>query len=151
MVQGLLVEFSIRLSAAATDNAANMLGAVRDLGCYQFGCAAHTLQLTVRESIFPIEPPLQKCRDITAFFHRSPQATETLTKLIKHFDHDATSFKIRIDVATRWNTLLFMLRDIIKFSQAISGALAALPSASVTALTETELKRIVELEKLLIT
>ncbi len=132
-----------------TDNAANMVGTVRDLGVYQFGCAAHTLQLTVRDSTALVEPLLERCRSIAAYFHRSPQATETLSKFNKTLNPDSSGCKIRIDVPTRWNSLLLMLKDIIKLHQPIAATLASLPSAKVAPLNETELNRVIGLEKLL--
>jgi hypothetical protein len=144
-----MVEFNLTPSGATTDNAANMAGTVRRLGWFHFGCAAHTIQLTVRESVEQIQPLLDHCRSIASFFHRSPQAFEMLEKYIAVFHTHITTPTIRIDVATRWNSLLDMLKDILKCPVAIKHTLEAFPAAKTSPLSETELSRVKELVTLL--
>jgi len=70
-----------RLVAAVTDNAANMLLAIRGLRWVHVPCAAHSLQLSLRpvwEHFPPILEMLEKFRTVVTYYHTSCLAAHQL-------------------------------------------------------------------------
>ena len=70
-----------KVVAIVTDNASNMVAAVKITGWTHIHCFAHTLNLVVQEAI-KNDPTLllikKKCKDIVTFFHQSVNAAEKL-------------------------------------------------------------------------
>ena len=67
-----------------TDNAANVVAAVRHTGWTHVPFFAHTLNLSVSEAIkadTKIHQLRKSCRDIVSFFHRSVKASENLKEI----------------------------------------------------------------------
>ena len=97
-----------------TDNAANCVADIRLLGWRHLPCFAHTLNLTVQESIKSDNVVVQlqrKCRDIVSYFHRSVEATQKLKEIQKQIGLDE---KKRVaDVETRWNSSFYMFQRIV--------------------------------------
>ena len=70
--------------AMVTDNAANVVAAVRHTGWTHVPFFAHTLNLSVSEAIkadTKIHQLRKSCRDIVSFFHRSVKASENLKEI----------------------------------------------------------------------
>ena len=69
-----------RKVAMVTDNAANVVAAVRDTGWIHVPCSAYALNLVVSEAIkayTKIHQLRKSCRDIVSFFHHSVKASES--------------------------------------------------------------------------
>ena len=75
---------SSKVITVVTDNAANIVAAVRIVGWQHVPCFAHTLNLVVSGALKddPVMHNLQKrCKQIVTFFHRSVKATAKLREV----------------------------------------------------------------------
>ena len=75
---------SRKVVAMVTDNAANVVAAVRHTGWTHVPFFAHTLNLAVSEAIkadTKIHQLRKSCRDIVSFFHHSVKASEKLKEI----------------------------------------------------------------------
>ena len=110
-----------------TDNAANVVAAVRHTGWTHVPCFAHTLNLVVSEAIkadTKIHQLRKSCRDIVSFFHHSVKASEKLKEIQLKLGIPET--KLIQEVETRWNSTYFMSERITEQHQAITTALCNL-------------------------
>ncbi|KAK3087166.1 hypothetical protein FSP39_002502 [Pinctada imbricata] len=117
---------------ATTDNAANEQKAFEILGWTRFGCYGHRINLMVKHALSLPECSkiLGKARKLVSFFHKSSSVTEMLTKKqMLLLDRKAQGHRLIIDVATRWNSSLEMLKRLLEQSPALM-ALANDPSLS---------------------
>ena len=68
------------MNTMVTDNAPNMVAAVRNMGIKRLSCFLHTLQLVLRESFFSqedVKKISEKCTHIVGFFNRAGKAANT--------------------------------------------------------------------------
>lgn len=85
---------------------------------------AHTLNLIVKDSLKSVPEVvklLEKCTAIVSFFHHSTQATEKLRatqQQLKVAEH-----KLIQSVATRWNSVFYMLQRLFEQKDTVSTAL----------------------------
>ncbi|KAF0715631.1 zinc finger BED domain-containing protein 4-like, partial [Aphis craccivora] len=79
-LKSITIEWKInnKVVAVVTDNAANMVSAVRQLHFRHIGCFAHSINLVVQNSLANISEIVSKVKKIVEFFKRSSNA---LTKL----------------------------------------------------------------------
>ena len=73
-----------KVACVVTDNANNIVAAVRLNGWKHMPYFAHTLNLVVQDSIkgdSQLAEIQKKCRDIVSYFHRSSKATDKLTSI----------------------------------------------------------------------
>jgi uncharacterized membrane-anchored protein YhcB (DUF1043 family) len=115
-----------------TDNAANMLNAVKrleythlwyvsnsfyyDLSEAQKGfysCEAHTLQLVIKDSLSEMRLLLDKCKSIVTHFSRSAKLTQQLKEEQKLHNVERP-LKLIHDIDTRWNSTYYMLLRLCK-------------------------------------
>ena len=107
-----------------TDNAANVVAAVRHTGWTHVPCFAHTLNLVVSEAIkadTKIHQLRKSCRDIVSFFHHSVKASEKLKEI--QLQLGIPENKLIQEVETRWNSTYYMFERITEQHQAITTAL----------------------------
>lgn len=73
-------EFGIanKIAAVVTDNASNVVAAIRTGNWRWIGCFAHSLNLVVQTSLLKIEDILKKVKKIVEFFHRSTTALKKI-------------------------------------------------------------------------
>ena len=67
-----------KISCAVTDNANNIVAAIRIAGWSHLPCFAHTINLIVTNSISEVpelEELIKSCKDIVSYFHKSSKAT----------------------------------------------------------------------------
>lgn len=107
VLQSIAEEWGIdnKVVAIVTDNASNIVAAVRLSGWKHIPCFAHTLNLVVTDSLASDSclPDIQKkCRDIVSYFHRSCKASERLTSIQTRLHLD--NHKLIQEVVTRWNS-----------------------------------------------
>ena len=115
---------SRKVVAMVTDNAANIVAAVRHTGWTHVPCFAHTLNLVVSEAIkaeTQIHQLRKSCRDIVSFFHFSIKASEKLKEI--QLQLGISENKLIQEVETRWNSTYYMLERITEQHQAITTAL----------------------------
>ena len=73
-----------KISCAITDNANNIVAAIRITGWLHVPCFAHMINLIVTNSIAEVEEVeeiIQACKQIVSFFHRSTKASDALKKV----------------------------------------------------------------------
>ena len=115
---------SRKVVAMVTDNAANVVAAVRHTGWTHVPFFAHTLNLAVSEAIkadTKIHQLRKSCRDIVSFFHRSVKASENLKEI--QLQLGIPENKLIQEVETRWNSTYYMFERITEQHQAITTAL----------------------------
>ena len=104
-----------KIVAVVTDNAANIVAAIRLNGWKHVPCFAHTLNLIVQDAL-KANPVLsdisKKCQDIVSYFHCSCKATDRLREIQNCLG--LTCHKLINDVQTQWNSTFFMFECIIE-------------------------------------
>lgn len=109
--------WSLPKPTATSDNAANEQKAYEILGWNRFGCYGHRINLIVKNSLsFPeVTRVLGKARTLVGFFHKSSSMTDMLHEKQKLlFSDSKVGHRLLIDVATRWNSTLFMLQRLLE-------------------------------------
>ncbi|XP_055997965.1 E3 SUMO-protein ligase ZBED1-like [Ostrea edulis] len=120
---------------ATSDNAANEVKAYENLGWSRFGCYGHRINLIVKHSLLvkEVDRILGKSRKLATFFHKSSSVTEMLLSKQKLLlNQEQVGHKLIIDVATRWNSTLYMLQRLVEQTPVLM-ALANDPDLSKTA------------------
>ncbi|CAH2002487.1 unnamed protein product [Acanthoscelides obtectus] len=112
-----------KIAACTTDNAPNMIAAVRRCQWRHLPCFAHTLNLVVQEAIKEIGQTIKKVKSIVEFFKRSLQAQSRLTHIQEQMSLPPR--KLKQDVETRWNST-YMLSRIMEVKEAVISTLAIL-------------------------
>lgn len=97
--------------SVTTDNAANMVAAVKLCGWIHVPCFAHTLNLIIQNNLKEIETIRNKVKDIVEYFRRSTQANAKLLGTQKQME--CKPLTLKQDVTTRWNSTFFMFQRII--------------------------------------
>ncbi|XP_039602239.1 E3 SUMO-protein ligase ZBED1-like [Polypterus senegalus] len=110
--------------AVVTDNARNMGVAVKEAGLSpHLKCFAHTLNLASQAGfkVNHVSHLLGRVRRVAAFFHSSSTATAVLTS--KQQMLNLSVHKLIMDVVTRWNSSLDMIKRYLEQQQAIAAVL----------------------------
>ena len=114
-----------KVKCAVTDNAANMLAAVRNLNSVSsVSCFAHTLNLVVKKSLAAINDLVtirKKCRSIVCYFKSSCLAKDKLQEMQNEFN--IPQHKLILETDTRWNSTYNMFHRLVEQRQAIESAL----------------------------
>lgn len=116
ILENILIEWNIadKCVAIVHDNAANIVGATRDMPYEAVCCFAHSLQLVVNKAL---EVPgfkvvIDKCSHIVGRFNHSNKAANYLT--IKQNQLNLPNHKLIQSVKTRWNSTYYMIKRIIE-------------------------------------
>lgn len=103
------------------DNACNMEKVMNEGGVASLGCMAHSLQLTVNETVLS-QRAVSDCvaigRKIVGHFRQSQVASSALRKLQELLQLPQT--RLQQDIATRWNSTFYMLKSLVAQKQAIA-------------------------------
>lgn len=132
---------SDKVVACVTDNAANVVAAVRKLDWRQLSCFAHTLNLIVRGSLGVMEGTVEKVKAIVQHFHKSTVAAERLRGTLRQMQ--LPDLKLIMDCPTRWNSTLYMLKRFSHMKDAIVSTMA-LTNPSMATLSPNEWEAITE-------
>ena len=117
-------DISSKVVAIVTDNASNIVAAVKITGWIHVPCFAHTLNLIVSEAIKSDETVSdlkKRCKQMVTFFHQSVKATEKLKEVQQQLK--LPEHKLIQEVDTRWNSTFYMFERIVEQYQAITTAL----------------------------
>ncbi|XP_026484617.2 E3 SUMO-protein ligase ZBED1-like [Vanessa tameamea] len=133
VVHQIFTEWEIRdkVICITTDNGANIVKMVRLLGLRSMPCFAHTLNLVVEYSLkVPgLIDLIEKCKKIVKYFKKSNIATLTLRKEQKERNPNVEPLQLIQEVRTRWNSVYYMIKRILKLIDSITAAQRKLPQA----------------------
>lgn len=113
-----------KIAAIASDNARNIVAAIRLGNWRQLSCFAHTVNLIVQKGIKEIESTLTKIRKVVEYFKRSSHGLSKFNQSQEQMG--LPILKLKIDVCTRWNSTMDMLDRFYKRKDAIISTLALL-------------------------
>ncbi|KAJ8969312.1 hypothetical protein NQ314_001813 [Rhamnusium bicolor] len=113
-----------KIEACTTDNAANIVAAVRNCNWRRISCFAHTLNLIVQEALREIHATTGKVKSIVEYFKRCSHALSMLQTTQEQMT--LPKLKLIQDVAIRWNSTFAMLRRILELKEALISTLATL-------------------------
>lgn len=113
-----------KIIAIVSDNAANIVAAIRDGGWRHIGCFAHSINLSVQACHRELATTLTKVKSIVEYFKRSSSALAKLKDIQKQMG--LPELKLKQDVVTRWNSTFDMLQRFYKLKEAIISTLAIL-------------------------
>ncbi|XP_062587659.1 zinc finger BED domain-containing protein 4-like [Saccostrea cucullata] len=112
------------MSIAVTDNAANEQKAYELLEWTRFGCYGHRINLVVKNAlkIPDVVRILGKIQKLVTFFHQSTSMADLLFDKQKLLMEEGSiiGHKLIMDVVTRWNSTLHMLKRILEQIPAVS-------------------------------
>ena len=111
-----------KISGVVTDNAANIVAAVRLTGWKHIPCFAHTLNLIVQYGLQNVKDVVTKVKTIVEFFKRSPQACGKLKAMQEQLGEPCLSLKQ--DIVTRWNSTYDMLQRIVNVKNSLMSVIA---------------------------
>ncbi|XP_065335401.1 uncharacterized protein LOC135936499 [Cloeon dipterum] len=127
LVNMLLEEFKIRkekISAITTDSAANMILAASLLKLDHVPCLNHKLHLAVMKSIEDcdsLKPTVQLLKSLSAFFNRSPAASNMLIEVQKENGvEERSQLLLVISCETRWNNICDMVERYLILNQHVT-------------------------------
>jgi hypothetical protein len=117
-----------KVACVVTDNASNIVNAIKECGWEHISCFAHTLNLAVKDSLQDadnIRALLLKCRELVGFFHRSSRAASVLKQQCE-LDRRITRKTLVQDIETRWNSSVYMISSILNLRVPVMAALGML-------------------------
>ena len=112
---------SDRCHVILRDNAVNIAKACLITGLLSCGCFAHTLQLTINDSLFAqqaVNDAITIARKIVTHFKHSSSGTSKLHELQNELGLPA--HQLIQDIQTRWNSTYYMLQRLAEQKRAIN-------------------------------
>lgn len=137
-----------KIISVTTDNAANIVNAIKISGWTHIPCFAHTINLVVKDSLIEIDGFRKKVKAIVDHFHRSTQANIKLFNSQRQTFPDREPLKLKNDVVTRWNSTFYMFHRIIELQEPLTATIALLHNP-VQQLNEVEWESLKEACKIL--
>ncbi|XP_018574673.1 zinc finger BED domain-containing protein 1-like [Anoplophora glabripennis] len=115
-----------KIAACISDNANNIVAAIRQCQWRHLSCFSHSLNLVVQRAIKEdaIAPIISNIKSIVEHFKRSPHALAKLHTTQEQMG--LAQLKLKQDVATRWNSTLEMLSMCFETKDTIVATIALL-------------------------
>ncbi|XP_047028806.1 E3 SUMO-protein ligase ZBED1-like [Helicoverpa zea] len=110
------------VNVIVSDNAANILSAVRLGGWRSLPCYAHTLNLVVQGSLDALSDTMDRVKGVIEYFHRSHPAKKKLVEIQEQMH--ISPLKLKQDVTTRWNSTYDALNRLLRMKEALIATLA---------------------------
>lgn len=107
-----------------SDNAANIVAAVRLCQWRHFPCFAHSINLIIQSGLEPVKPLMVKVKAIVEFFKRRSHALSRLNEIQKQGGYSV--LKLKQDCPTRWISTYDMIDRILKIKEPVLSTLAIL-------------------------
>lgn len=101
-----------KISAVVTDNAPNIVGAIKLNNWRHISCFAHVLNIGIQHGLEKIKPIINKIKSIVEFFKQSSGACHKLHNIQKQNGFE--NLKFIQECKTRWNSAYLMMERIIK-------------------------------------
>lgn len=106
--------------AIITNNAADLVSAVRLGNWAHIPCFGHTLNLIVQHGLQEIKDIRTNVRKFIECFHRSSESNAKLFPTQTRMDTSYVPLKLKNYVSTRWNSTLYMLERLLKLKEPIT-------------------------------
>lgn len=119
-----------KVSTLVTDNGANIVSAAELLHVRHVPCFAHTLNLIVKDSLkmsAEVTELIKRVKAIVSHFHHSVRASDRLQESQRQ--HGVAEHKLIIDVETRWNSTMSMLRRYAEQHYPVTATLCLMSKA----------------------
>lgn len=111
-----------KISAAVTDNAPNIVNAIRINKWQHVPCFAHILNISIQHALNNIKQIMSKIKNIVEFFKQSSAALHKLQNIQKQSGFEP--LKLIQECKTRWNSAFKMMEKIVKLKEPILSTLA---------------------------
>nr|XP_009858708.1 zinc finger BED domain-containing protein 4-like [Ciona intestinalis] len=114
--------WDVKFSALTTDNAGNVVKALKDGSIGNVRCMAHTINLIVQNALNnaqrSVNNTVSRIRHIVGQFNRSPSKTSALRKY--QLQHSDCALELIQDMPVRWNSTFAMIQRIVELREVIN-------------------------------
>jgi len=113
-----------KITAIVSDNAPNIVGAIKKCNYRHIPCFAHSINLVVQSGLKVISVVHKKVKSIVEYFKRSSHAQSKLQEIQKQMG--LPPLKLKQDIITRWNSTQDMFQHIIQIKDSVISTMALL-------------------------
>nr|XP_039250111.1 zinc finger BED domain-containing protein 4-like [Styela clava] len=114
-------EWGVSFATITSDNASNVIKALKDGEIFNIRCMAHTLNLIVHDAIrsnIDVKDIVADARSLIAHYNRSSRDARALRECQKRLN--APEHKLQQDVSTRWNSTYYALERMVEQREVIN-------------------------------